>query len=256
MCRRVSGARRLPTAASGRQQQGRGGGGGEKKQQDTHTRLRRHRVPAETHREQTHKRTQLPATGNLQGADGSLREASLPPSSSFFWRRSTEASRQNSLSCFPVALHESMPLRWEEKYPQKAGNTAGLFTLLGAGREGPFSCRMANDPSLNTLLLSVIPVQRGCSWSPREPQRFSGVPLGAQREVKVSRRLGGGGDGNLRTAAATAEIISSIVQNSESSTVFLKTIPRAGRLPFCTGRNADRQRNQVTGSAATNQELL
>lgn len=135
-----------------------------------------------------------------------------------------------------------------EKNIPKIQGTLWVCSLFWAQEErGPFPAGWPMT-SLNTLLLSMIPVRRGCSWSPREPQRFSGGPLGVQREVKVSRRAGGGGGGN-------SEIISSIVQNSERST-FLKTIPREGRFRFCTGWNTDRQLNQVTGSAATNQELL
>lgn len=188
MCRRVSGARRLPTAASGRQQQR----GGERKNNKIHT-----HAYADTESRQKHTQ-RADAQTHTTGCDWQpakhrrfVARGQSASQLNLFWRRSTKTSRQNSLSGFPVALHESMPLRWEEKYPEKQG-TLWVCSLFWAQEErGPFPTGWPTT-SLNTLLLSMSPVKRGCSWSPREPQRFSGVPLGAQREVKVSRRLGGG----------------------------------------------------------------
>lgn len=144
VCRRVSGARRLPTAASGRQQ-----GGEEKTTRYTHTHLRRHRVPAETHTEsrRTNAHNWQPAKHrrSIAALCRATRGQVCLPTQAFLETFHSNLPAEVALMLSSGAALSQCPEGGEEKHPQKAGNTVGLFTLLGTGRKRPFSCRMAGD---------------------------------------------------------------------------------------------------------------
>lgn len=167
-CLGQDGSQQLPLDGS----RGGAGGGGERKNNKIH----RHAY-ADTESRQKHTE-RADAQTHTTGCDWKpakhrrfIARGQSASRLKLFWRRSTKTSRQNSLSCFPVALHESMPLRVGRKISRKAGNTVGLFTLLGAGRKGPFSCRMAND-----LVKHLAALSDSCEERLQlEPQRAPAV---------------------------------------------------------------------------------